>query len=198
MWVDWLRPRHVRGPRPSLPHLTAAAEPRAGIVDINSYPSFHFRLFFPSSISSFVSTLDRIHRRFWSLVMLVRWLRRQHVTGHESALRGIPLRTSREYHVSSRLCAQSAHDGSTSLSKTRNIGIIAHIDAVCARSFRFSVFFHSHHLGQDNHHGAYAVLRWLHKANRRCAMSDFIFQSQRCQCFGLAPTEDGTRVDQKG
>lgn len=54
----------------------------------------------------------------------------------------------------------------TSLQRTRNIGIIAHIDAV--RDLEpFSATIANILIGKDDDHRAYALLQWLHASNRR-------------------------------
>lgn len=50
---------------------------------------------------------------------------------------------------------------------TRNIGIIAHIDAVsCYQAFRSYIVTHIL-TGKDDNYGAYAVLQWGYSTNRR-------------------------------
>ena len=64
------------------------------------------------------------------LGMLVRWLHRQRLP-HLSAIRNAGcLESRRGFAAPSRLCASPPSDGASALTKTRNIGIIAHIDAV--------------------------------------------------------------------
>ena len=53
---------------------------------------------------------------------------------------------------------RKAQDASSEISRTRNIGIIAHIDAVC-REWRFISGCNAYDVqGQDDYHGAHALL----------------------------------------
>ena len=53
---------------------------------------------------------------------------------------------------------RKAQDASTEISRTRNIGIIAHIDAVCCE-WRIASGCNAYEVqGQDDHHGAHALL----------------------------------------
>ncbi len=54
----------------------------------------------------------------------------------------------------------------TSLQRTRNIGIIAHIDAVGSLKI-FANTIANMSTGKDDDHRAYALLQWLHASNRR-------------------------------
>ena len=53
-----------------------------------------------------------------------------------------------------------------SIRRTRNIGIIAHIDAVRYSIFKCIVVTTHIWLGKNNYHGAYALLQWFHSSNR--------------------------------
>jgi hypothetical protein len=65
----------------------------------------------------------------------------------------------------------SAQQYGPSIKRTRNIGIIAHIDAVRYILDVPSVvdIITNNYVGENNYHGAYALLQWLHPSNRRYA-----------------------------
>lgn len=63
--------------------------------------------------------------------MLGRWLYRQHPPHLKTLATTACPETRRGLEVSSRRRANAVQDGGSALAKTRNIGIIAHIDAVC-------------------------------------------------------------------
>lgn len=77
---------------------------------------------------------------------------------------------------------RKALDVSTEVSRTRNIGIIAHIDAVChERKMAFSCKAYEIQ-GKDDYHGAHALLQWAYKTNRKYGVSLLAISSSSIHC----------------
>lgn len=101
--------------------------------------------------------------------MVLRWLYRQH-SQLSNARSSFSRLQNRRFSISPVQYAQAkpTQDAAqAALKRTRNIGIIAHIDAVCdiyallpRNTYTFSA-------GQNNYYGAHALLQRLYQTDRR-------------------------------
>ena len=95
--------------------------------------------------------------------MVLQWLCRRHLARSRTSLARVG-----HLRFSNRQYATAAQDSKQlALSLTRNIGIIAHIDAVSTISSAVVDLFSHNSTGQDNNNGAMFVLRQLHAEDRR-------------------------------